>query len=150
MRAMQHFGGIVWLAALGLAVACGSEEVEVERVAPRPAVPQIPIEDIEVGENSVPADFPEDVPVFSGSDPAHWASAGGMGALAVFLTDAQPPEVYAFYEKELVAQGWTIESQRETPRYWLLNADKAGRKTRVSIAPREGRTEIGIAVTPAP
>ena len=104
--------------------------------------------DVKRGEGTMPEDFPKDVPVYAGAQPTRWISASGMGAIATFTTEDDPARVFSFYRDGLPPEGWTLESQIDTPGRWALTAAKEQRKLSLSIAEREGRTEIGLAVTP--
>jgi hypothetical protein len=64
----------------------------------------------------IPDNFPEDLPIYPGSQPAQGKQADvhGVGMSAVQLLTVDPPEmVFDFYMKKLESDGWKLSNPRE-------------------------------------
>lgn len=81
---------------------------------------------------ALPKDFPDDVPVFSQATPV--AVMESSDATQVQF-EAQPPldSIVEFYEKQLVAQGWNVETSVNTADGALFVSNKTGRQLSVTI-----------------
>jgi hypothetical protein len=106
---------------------------------PAPAPPPMAIE-----EGTLPDGFPDDIPIFPGSEPAASVSLGAaVPALTTFTTDASPADVLSFYEGAFAEKGWSVEVS--DPDAGLIGGTKDGRKATIRTTPRsEGGTSIAV------
>src|SRR3989344_7196045 len=105
----------------------------------------------QAGENvSLPSDCPSDVPVMSGAKISYSGSSnpstGAPGASVTFTTSKSASEVAAYYNSELVNQGWTIDSTMNASGTTILSAKKGERTVGIYIVSSEGTTSVTIGV----
>jgi hypothetical protein len=99
---------------------------------------------------SLPADFPKDIPVYTGAGITSASTAGGnVGAV---LTTADAPEkVVEFYKAELEKNGWSKPQAVSAAGTNSVIARKEKRQLAVGITKAaDGKTNISIGVTPMP
>lgn len=107
--------------------------------------------------NTLPANWPSDVPnypgatvVYSGySNPTDASSGAGAGA--TFTTPDDNTKVAAYYRDNLVKQGWQIAGESTAASTNIISATKDSRNLAISISRSENLTSIvvGIDQTPA-
>ena len=90
---------------------------------------------------AVPDNFPSDVPVYPGSQPAQgkgFDKEGAAQAAVQLLTNDALPDVHRFYAEQMRAQGWTIDEENQTDTVGLLRATKGNCKADVLVQPAMG------------
>lgn len=100
-------------------------------------------------EAAMPYNFPSDLPVYPGAQPAAGRGVekdGGIQLSGVQLvTRDAPSKARRFYERELEAKGWTIDDVREIGDNTAISASKGGVKTSLLIAPSaDGGSDIFV------
>lgn len=101
-----------------------------------------------IGEDvTIPASFPDDVPTFPTATPLASMSAAGEGAMVTFKSSDGQEEIYDFYQGELSANGWSIDSEKSFGGQRSLDATKDSRKVTVSITGTQGDSRISVIVT---
>ena len=116
----------------------GSMDVETEEGSAR------------IGTQSMPADWPEDVPSYPGATVSYSASMNpqtGKPGMAVVLasTDAIA-KVAAYYKTELASRGWTVDTAMEATGTSIFSAKKDDRTISLLIAEADGQTTITMAI----
>jgi hypothetical protein len=153
--------------------ACGGEEEAPEQAALEKALDALPPEQrpkVERGESGeiryegqtktgekfvaqlggnvmLPANFPEDLPLYPNAVPFSAMETGGTTILSLD-SDKQAPEVYGFYKEQLPASGWTIENELNVGGQRVLTAIKGDRKAVVQIESTEKGARVGFVVSP--
>ena len=91
---------------------------------------------------AIPDNFPSDVPVYPGSQPAQGKGIEIEGApqgLVQLLTNDATPDVHKFYSSELQSKGWTIGQDAGMEGGTAsIEASKDKCKARIMITPAEG------------
>lgn len=85
----------------------------------------------------VPDEYPEDAPIYPGSQASSVRSQGGTVILGFGTMDA-PTEVQSYIETDLGNEGWDVQPVQEMPNGVLVMGDKNGRKISVLIAEVNG------------
>jgi hypothetical protein len=72
-------------------------------------------ESVSFGEQKIPDNFPKDFPIYPGAKPAGTMSGGNtqkdsIGFWVIFSSGDSVDKVKAYYDTELKAKGWTIDS----------------------------------------
>lgn len=156
-------GGARWvpLAACGLAVcgllACGGEKgdeapawtVEKTPNPTRAALPgpgEPPLPPLVVSE-SLPADFPADVPQYPGAKVKSSRSGGGAkgGFSASFGVGDDVEKVASFYADSFAAKGWATDTRR-TPEGTAVFAEKDKRSASALVRPGGDETVVDLIV----
>ena len=148
-------GGILAIGcglALGalLALGCGGEKQETPPApAPAPAPmaeqPTEPKAADDVWLNSLPEDFPADVPSYPSAEVEKAQSTPTAGLKALFRTADDPAKVAAYYSDNFAAQGWSTQ-RMDAPDGIMVLADKGGRSATAGITTSEGKTRIELLV----
>ena len=90
---------------------------------------------------AIPDNFPSDVPVYPGAQPAQGRGVELEGkplAAVQLVTNDSPEDVYEFYRTNLESQGWTIESSEPAGAGTAINAVKGDScRTSLLIQPAE-------------
>lgn len=78
----------------------------------------------------IPANFPAGLPVYPGAQPAQGRGVEledgvGMGGVHLLSNDS-PAEIYAFYERELASNGWTITQTRSDSSVGAFTLERGG------------------------
>ena len=165
--------GAIGLTALCFA-ACGGKEEAPEQSAMEKALDALPPEQrpkIEHGESgeiryegqtesgekfvaqmggnvTLPANFPEDVPLYPDAVPFSAMETGGGTTLLSLDTDKPAPKVYEFYKEKLPASGWKIDNELNVGGQRVLTAIKGDRKAVVQIESTEKGARIGFLLSP--
>lgn len=96
----------------------------------------------------IPGNFPSDLPIYPGAQPAQGRGSerDGIQYSGVQLLTSDPPgQAVDFYERELEANGWTVEEVREIGENSAITASKGGMKTQLLIAPSaDGGSDIFV------
>jgi len=142
-------GSLVTLGAL-VALGCGGEKQEAPPApAPAPDVtaeqPTEPKAADQVWLNSLPEDFPADVPRYPSADVVKALSTPESGLKATFSTSDEPGKVAAYFNDNLAAQGWSTQRVDAADGILVLG-DKGGRSATVGISAGEGKTKIELFV----
>ena len=99
-------------------------------------------------EAAVPDNFPSDLPIYPGSQPAQGrgVEVEGVPMSAVQLvTNDAPSTAYDFYTRELEAEGWTIDEAKDLGRGATIQASKGDRKVSMLISPSsDGGADIYV------
>jgi len=109
------------------------------RSGDRPDSSRFPKELPDGVEASIPHNFPADLPIYPGSEPAQGRGVelDGVAMSAVQLVTLDSPEqAFAFYKDKLESDGWTIENS-QVGENASLSAAKGDRKVSFLIAPSE-------------
>ncbi len=100
---------------------------------------------------SLPSDWPGDVPVMSGVKISYAGSTnpqtGQAGASVMFTTSKSVSEVSAYYNSELVKEGWEIEGTANMGGTSIISANKGERSVGIYVAGAEGTTSVTIGVS---
>ena len=147
-----------------LFAGCGGAETKTaegpktDKPAAAPAAPAAPTTPTSVsvpggGTASVgtlPADFPKDVPVYTGATVVSSSTAGGVVG-AVLNTGDAIDKVSAYYKDELAKNGWSTPQAMNAGVNTIIRATKEKRQAAIAIMKdTEGKTSVSIAVTPMP
>jgi hypothetical protein len=90
---------------------------------------------------AVPDNFPGDMPIYPGAQPAQGKGVEFEGApqsAVQFVTNDALPDVHRFYSDELGAKGWTLDSDEETNAAVIIKATKGSCSSNILITPAEG------------
>jgi len=94
----------------------------------------------------IPDNFPEELPIYPGSQPAQGKQAElhGVEQSAVQLLTVDPPEmVFDFYMKKLEADGWKLTNPREIGPGGAVTASNGACNTTLLVGPaKEGGSDI--------
>ena len=100
--------------------------------------------------NTVPSDWPSDAPIYAGAQVTYSASVNpetGKPGMALILTTGATPEVAAaYYKKELVAQGWKVDTAMEAAGTSIFSAKKDSRMISLLITNTQGQTTITMSI----
>lgn len=100
---------------------------------------------VTVGSQSLPENFPTDFPVYSGAKlvgSISGAQTGTEGYLVTFTTPDASAKVVAYYQKELVARGWTTTESFKVENIQTWTIQKAENSGSLSIASEKELTTI--------
>lgn len=99
---------------------------------------------------SLPADFPKDIPVYTGATVVAGAT-GAMGKGASFSTADDAAKVAEFYKAELAKQGWTDVKSMAAGPATSVTASKDKRMLAIGITKGpDGKTMISVGETAKP
>jgi hypothetical protein len=88
--------------------------------------------------NQLPKGYPRDVPIYSKAEIQSYLGVGnGENSTTTFSTKEQPETVIAFYQRELSAHGWKLETSNFGELTIILGEKKDGRSCSVTISPSE-------------
>ncbi|MAG31495.1 MAG: hypothetical protein CL908_11475 [Deltaproteobacteria bacterium] len=173
-RSRSYSSFLAALALVGfLAVACDSGTQE--PAAPTPAVPatapgdgdgdaasanaspatsgvvdpsRLPTDLPEGVTAAIPDNFPQDVPIYPGAEPAQGKGAQleGVPMSAVQLvTRDSPGDVYSFYLDKLSSSGWQIENSRDLDRNAAISASNGRCSVSLLVSPTsDGGSDVFI------
>jgi hypothetical protein len=91
---------------------------------------------------TLPAGFPEDVPVYPGARQTGSLAATGKGMVVTFQSLDAPQEVLTFYRAQLAEQGWSISGEASILGQGALSGTKGDRTAAVVIVGGAGGTQI--------
>ncbi len=132
------------VAAAVLASGCGAEDaaepVPLQEAGVEPTLEVFPDEPAVV----LPENFPEDLPIYPGVQRTLGSKADGRAMGAIFESDADPEEVFEYYKKSLVENGWEIAGEIDLGSQRALNARKGDEVASVLINLTEGKTQITL------
>ena len=100
------------------------------------------------GNVMLPANFPEDLPLYPDAVPFAAMETGGGTTIVSLDSDKQAPEVYRFYKEQLPASGWKIENEVNVGGQRVLTTIKGDRKAVVQIESTEKGARIGFVLGP--
>jgi hypothetical protein len=95
---------------------------------------------------NLPADFPQDVPLFAGSQPTNVQQLAGNAKNVLFQVDAERPEIFQHYREQMQSKGWKL-TQEYDARYQSFLAFKKGdtlTQMTISTDPRTGKRVVAI------
>lgn len=96
------------------------------------------------------ADFPKDIPVYTGATVTSSAVVAGT-ASAVLSTDDAIDKVAAYYKDELGKNGWTTANSMNAGGNTIMRATKEKRQLAVTIGKgQDGKTSISLGETKMP
>jgi hypothetical protein len=84
----------------------------------------------------IPYNFPSSVPIYPGAQPAQGRGAEIEGAPVSgvqLLSNDTPAEIFDFYERELQANGWTIDESNSEGMAGSIMASKDGCKAAIFV-----------------
>ena len=100
--------------------------------------------------NSMPEDWPKDVPVYAGATVQFSGTAspenGQRGSAVVLVTADSATDVAAFYKETLKENGWTVQSTMEAQGTIIFSAEKDDRVFSFLTTTAEGMTTITMGV----
>ena len=131
------------VAAAVLASGCGAEDAGEPvplQEAVEPTLEVIPDEPAVV----LPEKFPEDLPIYPGVQRTLGSKADDRAMGAMFESDADPEDVFQYYKKSLVEQGWEIAGEINLGSQRALNARKGDKVASILINQTEGKTQITL------
>lgn len=99
----------------------------------------------EYAANQIPDDWPKDVPLLKDARPV-MALKSANGPQITIMTAEATPAIAAFYEKELPANGWTIDTQRVAGGEARITAEKGAQNAVVSVLDRGNERQVTINV----
>lgn len=92
---------------------------------------------VTVGGNSLPSNWPSDVPQYPGAKIQYSGSSnpqtGEAGVSVVFEVNAAAQTVVDFYKRELASKGWKIDSTATMGSATIIGASKGGKIFSVSV-----------------
>jgi hypothetical protein len=96
----------------------------------------------------LPANFPSDVPVYSGLTPGFSFADKAKGSGSVMLSGkVDKDKAQAYYEKELAAKGWKQEQNTDIGAGSVLVYSKEGRKLSMTIIPEADKGETMVTIS---
>ena len=98
------------------------------------------------GKNTIPDDFPKDVPIYSPSQVTMSQIINENNSVLSLHTDDEVSKVAEFYKKELVQQGWSIKNEMTMGTMSLLQGEKGKRALNVTVNHKDKKTVISIVV----
>lgn len=107
---------------------------------------------MDIGNSSLPADWPEDIGIYPGAKIAYSASVTTTpdkpGMAVVLQTSDSAADVNAYYKDQFESNGWEIVGSMNAGSSITMAAKKDGRVASVMIATADGQTTVtlGIAV----
>jgi hypothetical protein len=94
------------------------------------------------GENAeIPDGFPEDIPIYPGSDVVAGMVAGA-GGMVTLQTGDDAEKVAVFYREKLVEEGWTLGPEMDLGAQLVLPIQKEGQNGAVQISREADVTNI--------
>lgn len=90
---------------------------------------------------AVPGNFPSDVPLYPGSQPAQGKGVdldGSAQSAVQLLTNDAFPDVHKFYSDQLQSKGWTIGEESENEAAATITATKDKCKAHILVTPADG------------
>ena len=90
---------------------------------------------------AVPDNFPSDVPLYPGAQPAQGKGVeieGSPQAAVQLLTNDAYPDVHKFYTEQLQGKGWTLSEDTENEGAAVIQASKDNCKAHILVTPVEG------------
>jgi len=112
------------------------------------AADRFPMELLDGITAAVPDNFPGDIPIYPGAEPAQGKGAeveGSQNAGVQLLSNDSPALIFGFYEDRLKANGWQIDESRNDPMTGMINASKDSCKASMFFtASPKGGTDIFI------
>lgn len=157
---LQHFARFTLVAplfALLLIAGCSKEETYTSADGDVTAKVKRNGSDIEVtaedeegnkfaaqsGKNvEIPADFPSDIPIYSGAKPLVAMQMEAQGQSVTLESGDSLDAVYQFYVDAMQANGWTLDAQMDWGGQKMIAAKKGDRTAAVSIGASDGKTQI--------
>ncbi len=97
-------------------------------------------------EGELPADFPDDVPIYENATPQQGMAAVGGGMVVNLRTGDPSDRVFEFYLESMLEQGWEVEAERSHRGQHMLTLRKGNRIAGVSIASSDSFTQIMLSV----
>lgn len=99
---------------------------------------------------SLPADFPKDIPIYTGATIVSAAMAAGT-ASAVLSTSDAPDKAAEFYKAELGKNGWSAPQVVDAAGNTVMSSKKEKTQLAVTISKgTDGKTMISVSSTPMP
>lgn len=96
---------------------------------------------------SVPSDFPSDMPVYSGAQVISSAKDNNPTTWSVILQTSDSMEkVYTYYQTQLAAKGWTVDSTYDYGEIKSLGVSKTGYSGTVMVSKSDEKTAITLTV----
>jgi hypothetical protein len=93
----------------------------------------------------LPANFPSDVPVYSGMQPTYALSDKSKGTGHVIFTgSAKVDTVSSYYEKEMINKGWREETNTSINDGWVGIYSKDDRNATVSVSMDGDKTMVSV------
>lgn len=146
--------GFVLALALSAFVACGSDEtVETDQGKVTVDHDEDTMTIKGGGENQfemktgkkvdVPADFPDDIPVYPDSTVVT-SMATSEGFMLASESTAELDDVLAFYKEKLGGEGWTTEAEMSMGPQRMISFSKGERQLMVTASRDEGQTQISL------
>lgn len=107
---------------------------------------------VTIGGNSLPSNWPSDAPQYPGAKIQYSGSAnpqtGEAGASMVFEVSATSKAVQEYYNRELTAKGWKIESTATMGSATTLGATKEGKTFAVYIVDAgNGKVNVTVGIS---
>ncbi|MDD5068402.1 MAG: hypothetical protein PHS53_02525 [Candidatus Pacebacteria bacterium] len=102
---------------------------------------------VSYGTNSLPTDWPTDVPVYTNGTIQYSASSnqsGQTGKAVVILSPDSVATVKSYYTSALPQNGWTIKGTQEANGATVIVAEKSGRNLSLSIVGSSEGTQITL------
>jgi hypothetical protein len=125
----------------------------VEAVPPTPtdgtiSPDRFPMELLDGITAEVPDNFPNDIPIYPGAEPAQGKGGevkGSQNSGVQLLSNDSPGLIFGFYEDSLKSNGWQIDESRNDPMTGMINASKGSCKASMffTVSPKGG-TDIFI------
>jgi len=94
----------------------------------------------------LPTDFPEDVPVFEGSEAFAVQQLAGDARNVLFHVDAERPEIFRHYRESMQREGWDVTQEFQAREQSFLSFKKGKMIANMTISPdpRTGKRVVGI------
>ena len=111
-------------------------------------------ESMEVGEGTIPVNFPKDFPLYPGATPKGTAvgSDQSLGKGFWLLLESGDPllKVVSFYDEQLEAKGWTVEAQQAIGdgSTYTVKKEKLAGNIIISTDTKQTKTTILITLEP--
>ncbi len=99
---------------------------------------------------SVPAGFPDDVPLYPQLKLISANQMPGMAMMIQGQTPDAPDKVSAFYSSQMVTNGWTVDASQDSAALRVLQFKKGERMAGVMVIPGQAGTTVQVTVAGAP
>ncbi len=98
------------------------------------------------GAVSLPADFPQDVPVFKDAEAFAVQQLAGDAHNVLFHVDADAPEIFNYYRDNMRTEGWNVTQEYQHNNQSFLSFRKGDTITNMTVSkdPRTGKQIIAI------
>jgi hypothetical protein len=106
----------------------------------------VPAKDMPPEEVELPENFPDDVPIFEGSELYGVQNLAQGAKNVLFQTDGEVPKVFDFYKDSMRGEGWNVYQEYQQEGQSFLKFTKGKMTTNMTVAedPKTGKRIIAV------